>query len=256
MNLAEVPFPPGVEDFFLPSLAAGYWVTKFTLMVWLAVAVLIVFFLVAYREPKIVPSRTQWLAESVYGFVRDGISRELIGSKEGLRFAAYLTALFSFILVTNVFGIIPFLQVSPNSHIAFPAVLGILSYILFVYQGARRHGFGKFIKKMTITPGVPWAIYPILIPIEFISNLVVRPVTLAVRLFANMFAGHLILLVFSLGGFALFATGNFFYYAVGGISLVFALVMTIFEFGIALLQAYVFVMLTGFYVGDALAEAH
>jgi F-type H+-transporting ATPase subunit a len=254
--LAEVPFPPTVEDFFLPSLAAGYWVTKFTLMVWLAVAALVVFFLVAYREPKVVPSRTQWLAESLYGFVRDGIARELIGSREGVRFAAYMTTLFSFILVTNVFGIIPFLQVSPNSHIAFPAVLAILSYVLFVYQGARRHGFGSFIRKMTITPGVPWAIYPILIPIEFISNLVIRPVTLAVRLFANMFAGHLILLVFTLGGFALFATGNFFYYAVGGISLIFAVVMTIFEFGIALLQAYVFVMLTGFYVGDALAEAH
>lgn len=256
MYLAEVPFPPSVEDFFLPSLAAGYWVTKFTLMVWLAVAALLVFFLVAYRAPKIVPTRTQWVAESVYGFVRDGIARELIGSREGLRFAAYLTALFSFILVTNVFGIIPFLQVSPNSHIAFPAVLGIVSYILFVYQGMRRHGFGGFIKKMTITPGVPWAIYPLLVPIEFISNLVIRPVTLAVRLFANMFAGHLILLVFTLGGFALFATGNIFLFAVGGISFAFAIVMTLFEFGIALLQAYVFVMLTGFYVGDALAEAH
>jgi F-type H+-transporting ATPase subunit a len=254
--LAEVPFPPSVEDFFLPSLAAGYWVTKFTLMVWLAVAALLVFFLVAYREPKIVPTRTQWLAESVYGFVRDGIARELIGSREGVRFAAYMTTLFSFILVTNVFGIIPFLQVSPNSHIAFPAVLGILSYFLFVYQGARRHGLGRFIKKMCITPGVPWVIYPILVPIEFVSNLVIRPVTLAVRLFANMFAGHLILLVFTLGGFALFATGNIFLFAVGGVSLAFALVMTLFEFGIALLQAYVFVMLTGFYVGDALAEAH
>jgi F-type H+-transporting ATPase subunit a len=220
--LAEVPFPPSVGDFYLPSLAAGYWVTKFTLMVWLAVAVLIVFFLVAYRDPKIVPTRGQWLAESVYGFARDSMAKDLIGH-EGVRFAPYLATLFSFILVTNVFGVVPLLQVSPNAHIAFPVVLGLISYVLFMYQGMRRHGVGKFLKKMAVT---------------------------------NMFAGHLILLVFTLGGFALFASGNFFYYAVGGVSLVFAIVMTLFEFGIALLQAYVFVLLTGFYVGDALAESH
>jgi F-type H+-transporting ATPase subunit a len=255
VNLAEVPFPPSVEDFFLPSLAAGYWVTKFTLMIWLAVAALIVFFLVAYREPKIVPTRTQWIAESVYGFARDSVSRDLIGG-EGVKFAPYLATLFCFILVTNVFGIIPFLQVSPNAHIGFPATLAILSYLLYLTVGIRRHGFGGYLKKMTVTPGVPWVIYPILIPIEAFTNLINRPLTLAVRLFANMFAGHLVLLVFTLGGFALFASGNFLYFAVGGISLILAVVLTLFEFGIALLQAYVFVMLTGFYVGDALEEAH
>jgi F-type H+-transporting ATPase subunit a len=255
VNLAAVPFPPSVEDFFLPSLAAGYWVTKFTLMIWLAAAALIVFFLVAYRNPKLVPSRGQWIAESIYGFNRDSIAKDLIGP-EGRKFAPYLATLFSFVLVTNLFGIIPFLQVSPNSHIAFPAVLAIVSYILYLYVGIRRHGLGGYLKKSTITPGVPWVIYPLLIPIEFFTNLINRPLTLAVRLFANMFAGHLILLVFTLGGFALFATGNVFFFLVGGVSLIFAIIMTIFEFGIALLQAYVFVMLSGFYIGDALEEAH
>jgi F-type H+-transporting ATPase subunit a len=255
VNVAEVPFPPSVEDFFLPSLAAGVWITKFTLMIWLAVAAVIVFYLVAYRNPKIVPSRGQWIAESVYGFARDNVAKDLVG-KEGVRFAPYLATLFSFILVTNVFGIIPFLQVSPNSHIAFPAALALISYVLYITVGVRRHGLGGFLKKMTVTPGVPWVIYPLLVPIEAFTNLINRPITLAVRLFANMFAGHLILLVFTLGGFALFATGNFFYFAVGGISLILALVLTLFEFGIALLQAYVFIMLTGFYVGDALEEGH
>lgn len=253
--LAEVPFPPSVEDFYLPSLAAGYWLTKFTLMIWLAVAAIIVFFLVTYRNPKIVPTKGQWIAESVYGFARNSIAKDLIGH-EGVKFAPYLATLFSFIVVTNIFGIIPFLQVSPNSHIGFPVALALVTYVLYMYQGIRRHGFGGYLKKMTVTPGVPWVIYPILVPIEAFTNLINRPLTLAVRLFANMFAGHLILLVFTLGGFALFATGNFFYYAVGGISLIFAVVMTLFEFGIALLQAYVFVLLTGFYVGDALEEGH
>jgi F-type H+-transporting ATPase subunit a len=255
VTLAKVPFPPGVEDFFPSSLAAGFWVTKFTLMVWLAVAAIIVFYLVAYRNPKLVPTRGQWIAESVYGFARDSISKDLIGP-EGKAFAPYIATLFSFILVTNVFGIIPILQVSPNSHIAFPFVLAIITYVMYVYVGIRKHGALGFLKKMTVTPGVPVVILPLLMLIEGFTNLVNRPLTLAVRLFANMFAGHLILLVFTLGGFALFATGNFFYFAVGGISLIFAIVMTIFEFGIALLQAYVFVMLAGFYIGDALEESH
>jgi F-type H+-transporting ATPase subunit a len=255
VSVAEVPFPPSVEDFFLPSLAAGVWVTKFTLMIWLAVAALIVFYLVAYRNPKIVPTRGQWIAESLYGFARDNVAKDLVG-REGDKFAPYLATLFSFILVTNLFGVIPILQVSPNSHIAFPTVLALITYVLYITVGVRRHGLGGFLKKMTVTPGVPWVIYPLLVPIEAFTNLINRPLTLAVRLFANMFAGHLILLVFTLGGFALFATGNFFYFAVGGISLVLAIVLTLFEFGIALLQAYVFIMLTGFYVGDAIAEGH
>jgi F-type H+-transporting ATPase subunit a len=255
VNLAKVPFPPGPADFFPPSIAAGFWFTKFTLMIWLAVAALIVFYLVAYRDPKIVPTRTQWIAESVYGFARDSVAKDLIGP-ESRKFAPYLATLFSYILITNVFGIIPLLQVSPNSHIAFPACLAIITYVLYMYVGMRKHGVGGFLKKMTVTPGVPWVIYPLLIPIEAFTNLINRPLTLALRLFANMFAGHLLLLVFTLGGFALLATGNFFYFVVGGVSFLFALVLTLFEFGIALVQAYVFIMLTGFYVGDALEEGH
>lgn len=252
---SEVPFPPGVEDFYLPSLLAGNWVTKFTIMVWLAVAVVIVFYLVTYRDPKIVPTRGQWIAESIYGFARDAVGRELIGH-EGVRFAPYLASLFSFIVVTNIFGIVPFLQMSPNSHIAFPAVLGVLSWFLYLYVGVRRHGFFGYLKHVTVTPGVPKVLYPLIVPIEFISNIINRPLTLAVRLWANMFAGHLILLVFTLGGFTLFATGNFALYAVGGISLIMAIVLTLFEFVIALLQAYVFILLTSYYVGEALAEGH
>jgi F-type H+-transporting ATPase subunit a len=250
-----VPFPPSVEDFYLPSLAYGNWVTKFTIMVWLAAAFLIVYFLVAYRNPKIVPSKGQWFAESIYGFVRDGVAKDLIGHK-GVRFAPYLTTLFAFIAVCNMFSVLPFLQISPMSHIAFPFMLGLLSWGIYVYNGMRTHGPLGYVKHVTVTPGVPWAIYPLLVPLEFIQNLIVRPLTLAVRLFANMFAGHLILLVFTLGGFALFATGNIALYAVGAVSFVMAVIMTLFEFGVALLQAYVFVLLSSFYIGEGLAEEH
>jgi F-type H+-transporting ATPase subunit a len=252
-----IPWPPSVEDFYLPSVVhgAGPWLTKFTLMVWLAVALIILFFLLAYRDPKLVPGKLQWLAESLYGFGRNTVAREVIGV-EGLRFAPYLSTLFLFILVLNVFSIIPILQVSPNSHIAFPATLAIMSYLLFVYQGIRKHGFWGYLKFNLFLPGVPWPMYFLLVPIEFASTFILRPFTLALRLFANMFAGHVILLVFTLGGFVLLNSSSLFIKPISVVSWVMAILLTFFELMIAALQAYVFALLTASYVQGAIAEEH
>jgi F-type H+-transporting ATPase subunit a len=250
----ELPFPPSVDDFYLPGLfGLDVWLTKFTLLVWTAVALLIIFFLVAYRNPKLVPSKMQWMAESIYGFARDNVAREMIGH-EGLRFAPYLATLFSFILVTNFFSIVPFIQISPNSHIAFPAVLAVISYVLFIYLGIRQHGLWRYLKLATV-PDAPWFILPLLIPIEFLSTFIVRPFTLAVRLFANMFAGHVILLVFTLGGFALLNAGALLA-PVSLLSWAMAIALTFLEALIAMLQAYVFVVLTASYIQGSLAEGH
>jgi F-type H+-transporting ATPase subunit a len=245
-----------VEEFFPPALihGAGFWLTKFTLLVWVAVALIIAFFLYAYSNPKIVPTRRQWLAEAIYGFSRENIAKEMIGS-EGVKFAPYFTTLLCFILLTNLFGIIPFIQVSPNSHIAYPAILALISYLLFNYVGIRRHGFGRYMK-MSLVPPAPWYILPILIPIEFFSTFIIRPFTLAVRLFANMFAGHVILLVFTLGGFALLGANAWFIKPVSVVSWALAIALTFLEAFIAILQAYVFVVLTASYVQGALAEEH
>ncbi|NUT31689.1 MAG: F0F1 ATP synthase subunit A [Hamadaea sp.] len=252
---ADVPFPPSVEEsFFPPGIGGSLWVTKFTIMVWIAVAAIILFFVLSQRNAKIVPGKAQWLGESIYGFVRNGIAKEVIGH-EGLRFAPYLTTLFVFISFVNLFAIIPGFQISPSSHIAFPIVLAILSYLLYWYQGAKKHGFWNFIKTSSVLPA-PWWVQPILFPIELAQILIIRPVTLAVRLFANLFAGHLILLVFTLGGFALMAAGNIALAAVGVISWGMAIVMTLFEAGVALLQAYVFVLLSASYVQSSLADEH
>ncbi len=256
--LAEsVPWPPSVEDFYLPSLIGGTgpWLTKFTLLVWLAVALIIVFFLTAYRKPKIVPGRMQWLAESLYGFGRDTVAREVIGV-EGLRFAPYLATLFVYVLVTNVFGIIPFIQISPNSHIAFPAVIAVISWVLFISVGIRRHGFWRYLRMNLFLPGVPWPMYILLVPIEFFSTFLLRPFTLALRLFANMFAGHVILLVFTLGGFVLLNSSALFIKPISVVSWIMAILLTFFELMIAALQAYVFALLTASYVQGALADEH
>lgn len=253
-------FPPGIGDFdfvsLIPALRGSEWglaFTKITLLVWIAVAVLIIFFLTMYRAPQLVPTKKQWIAESVYSFVRDGIAKEVIG-KEGVRFAPYLASLFLFILLTNLFGIIPFAQISPNSHIAFPIFLSAITYVLFIYAGIRQHGAVRYFKDNIFMPGVPWWIYPILAPVELVSTFVFRPFTLAVRLFANMFAGHLILLTFTLGGVALLGSTSFALKLAAGVSFAMAIVMTFLEAAIQLIQAYVFTMLTASYLQGALAE--
>ncbi|MEQ4301294.1 F0F1 ATP synthase subunit A [Plantactinospora sp. B6F1] len=251
---AGLPWPPAVGDFFPPNVA-GPWVTKFTIMVWLAVALLIVFFAVSYRSPKLVPSRMQWVADSIYGLMRDSVAREQMG-EVGVRFAPYLTVLFSFIVLTNLFGIVPLLQISPNSHIAYPIVLAAVTYVLYLSIGVRKHGFFKYMKMSLILPGIPWPMHILVVPIEFLQNFINRPVTLAVRLFANMFAGHLILLVFTVGGFVLLASDNIFIQATSFFSFVMAILMAFFEVLVALLQAYVFVVLTANYMGTALADEH
>ncbi|GAA4592445.1 F-type H+-transporting ATPase subunit a [Actinoplanes octamycinicus] len=251
-------FPPSVEDFYLPSILPwgqenNYWFTKITFLVWVAVAAIIIFFLVSYRKPELVPTKKQWIAESVYGFVRNNVAVEMIGPR-GVAFAPYLTVLFMFIIVNNFFGILPFVQISPNSHIAFPAILAVISYVMFIYVGIRHHGFLKYFKTALIPPA-PWFILPLLIPIEFFSNFLVRPFSLAVRLFANMFAGHMLLLVFTLGGFAMISA-NGFLAPVSILSWVLTIALTFLEFLVICLQAYVFTVLTASYVQGALADEH
>jgi F-type H+-transporting ATPase subunit a len=183
------------------------------------------------------------------------VAKDVIGA-EGVRFAPYLTSLFLFILVTNIFGILPFIQISPNSHIAFPATLAVLSYVLFVFLGFRKHGVLGYLKHTLIIPGVPWPMLFLVAPLEFASTFLLRPFTLALRLFANMFAGHVILLVFTLGGFLLAASSSLFLKPISLVSWVMAIALTFFELLVAALQAYVFALLTASYIEGSLAEEH
>jgi F-type H+-transporting ATPase subunit a len=255
-----VPWPPTVHDFYSPSIAPwnadGFhnpWITRITVMLWLSVALIILYFLLSYRKPQLVPTKKQWIAESIYGFVRNNISVDMLGAKEGVRFAPYLATLFVFIFVMNLWGIIPVFQISPNSHIAFPAVLALLTYVIFIYQGFKRHGAG-YLKHALILPA-PWFIQPILIPIEFFSTFIVRPFSLAVRLFANMFAGHMLLLVFTLGGFVMI-NSNALLSPVSLLSWVMTVALTFLDFAVIALQAYVFTVLTASYIQGSLAEGH
>jgi F-type H+-transporting ATPase subunit a len=212
------------------------------------------FFYMAFRRMKLVPGRLQWLGESVYDFIRNGVAGDVIGP-QGLKFAPYLTVLFCFIFVNNFYEILPLAQVPVNSRIAFPLTLALLTWIIYNYIGIRRKGLWGYLKGIMFPPGVPWPVLIIITPIELISQLILQPFTLAIRLFANMFAGHLLLLVFFGGALYLFGNGGA-GYAFGTVSLLMSVLLTIFELIVIALQAYVFTILTSVYISNAMAEEH
>src|SRR5262249_26820963 len=138
--------------------------------------------------------------EYSYMFVRDQVARPFLG-KDADQWMGLLVSIFFLVLVWNLMGVVPILQFPVASHIAFPIVLAALIYILKIYLGIKHQGGWGYFKNMMSPPGLPKGIYVLLAPIEFLSNLIIAPFTHAVRLFANMFAGHMLLAFFSMVGF-------------------------------------------------------
>ncbi|MCM3921109.1 F0F1 ATP synthase subunit A [Frankia sp. AiPs1] len=210
-----------------------------------------VIFWLGFRRAKIIPRGIQNLCESAYDFVDLQIARGVIGEK-GARYTPYLLVLFSFVLVSNLLAIIPAAQFPATSRIAVPMVLAVVTWVMFIYAGIKSNGAGAYFKEMIDpAPTAPLAIRLLLGPIEILSTLIVRPFTLAIRLFANMFAGHLLLLVFSLGADYLLPKPPFVF---GVASLLVAVVLTAFELVIDALQAYIITILTAAYIGGAMAH--
>jgi F-type H+-transporting ATPase subunit a len=172
-----------------------------------------------------------------------------------MRFVPYLFSLFTFILVNNVFGIVPMLQFPTMSRISFAYVLGAITFFVFHYVGIRHHGFFKYAKDILFMPGVPKPVYILLTPIEIATYLVVRPLTISLRLFANMFAGHLLLLIFILGGEYLLQ-GAVIMKIASPVAFALGIALTFFEFLVQCLQAYIFTLLTALYIAGALADEH
>lgn len=247
--------PPGAGDFDLPPIFLG--ITKPMLLVVLSVVIVAAFFIMASRRLKVVPSRFTFFAESVYDFGRNNISRDLIGSKDFLPYVPLIVTLFSFVLVNNIFGLIPVVQFPTMSHIGFPLALSLLVvYPLWHFVGIRRHGFFGHIKHQLVPPGVPTPVLVLLVPVEAFVKFFMNPLTHAIRVFAAMFAGHLILLVFTLAGEFLLLEASAIVKPISVVSWAFAIAMTFVEALIQVLQAYIFALLAANYIGAALAEDH
>ena len=246
---------PGLSDFqFAPIFRIGsFGFTKPMLLAVIAMLVVVGFFWAAFARPKLVPRGVQNLGEIGLGFVRDQILRQMIG-KKGDRFLPFLTSLFFFIWIMNLFEVIPVLQFPVPARIGYVWILVAMVWLTYMTLGIVHQGPFTFFKNTAIPGDVPWWILPLLVPVELASNIIVRPFTLGVRLFANMFAGHLLLLVFylatwylaSLSVAAIFAAGSF----------VMVIVITAFELLIQFLQAFIFTTLTATYIAGSLEAGH
>lgn len=189
-----------------------------------------------------------------YDFIRRGVVYETIGKKEGEKYVPLVVALFFFVWVMNLWSVIPLAQFPVTSIFSIPLGLALVVYILWVGLTFKRHGFVGAFKNFTgYDPSLPGAVRPLVMTIEFFSNLLVRPFTHAVRLFANMFAGHMLVVLFTIATWYML---NGIGIAYSAVSFVMTVVMIAFELFIQVIQAYVFVLLTCTYIQGALVEEH
>lgn len=248
---------PGPNDFWQPLIGAGQWaITRPMLLMALSVVLISAWLLISTRRLTVVPSKGQWFTENVYGMVRNGVARDIIGSHDFLKFTPLLFTMFILILVNNLFGITPFINFPTMSRIGFPAALAIIVFFVYHVVGIKSMGLGGYFKHM-VPAGLPGWIVPLIFALELLTYFVTRPVTLALRLFGNMFAGHIMLSLCVLGGHhMLFGDGGPVLKLAGVGAFAGGIVMTFFEAFVQFLQAYVFTLLSALYIAGSLADEH
>jgi F-type H+-transporting ATPase subunit a len=254
------------KDFEAPGLGLFQWkplfhigsvaVAKPMILCLLVMVIVVAFFWSAFAKPQLIPRGAQNLGELAYVFVRDEIGRPFLG-KDTEKWMRLLIPVFFFVWIGNLMSVVPIAQFPVNSRIAFPMVLAVLIYLTFWVVGVKQQGFFGLLKNATMPPDLPWPLYFMVVPIEFVSVFFLRPFTHAVRLFANMFAGHILIALFATVGF------HFLYekltplgFGVGVLGVVLTIVMTAFELFIQAVQAYVFTLLTAFYISAGLYSDH
>ena len=234
----------------VPIRIGGLGLSFTNASLWMAIVVGAILWLMVHgtRERAIVPNRLQAAAEAAYEFVASTL-RGVIG-EEGMRFFPFVFTLFMFVFASNLLGLIPY-SFTVTSQIVVTFALALLIMAVGVGYGVYKDGAPLF--HLVVPPGVPVAVIPFIVLIEIIS-FISRPISLSVRLFANMLAGHITLKVF--GGFVMMLL------AAGGAAIISPLpllgvvILTAFELLVAFLQAYVFAILTCVYLNDALHPGH
>ena len=229
------------------------WGINKVVLIYAFAAILTMLVFLLGNKKQLVPTGAQNLAEMSVEFVEDQIVLPTMGT-DGLKWTPYLLSLFFFIFFCNIFEIVPLIQMPATARIALPAFLALLSYVLYHAAGLRSHGFFGYLKHTLIIPGVPKAMLILVIPIEFISNYIARPFSHAVRLFANLLAGHILLVTFAVLTSALWVSA---WYAIFlPLPLIGVIFFTLFEVMVSFLQAYVFALLTGVYIGLSVSHEH
>lgn len=260
---------PPLKDLFEfePLFGDGLWAfNRVSLLYLLAAAIVCGLMVVAFSDAKIVPGKLQAAMEAVVDFVRKEIVLQVIGPA-GLKFLPFLVSLFLFIFVNNFFEIMPFVQFPSTGRMAVPALLAFIVFTVYWAVAFKAQGVA-YIKNTAIPPGVPAFVLPLVVPIELAQVLIIRPLTLAVRLFANMMAGHILLAIIFIAANAFFIDFHGLYDGFSDISLnlrglpigIIALIagpaMVAFELMVGALQAYIFTILAAVYIGGSLTPEH
>jgi F-type H+-transporting ATPase subunit a len=260
--LAATFEPPSTKDFVFGCWGGSFKLFGFDvcfnfvlmLVVLTTIAVLALFYF-GLRKPSVVPTKLQLMTELGVDFVRENIAVPMLGH-DAAKFMPLLVSFFFFIFVGNLFEVLPGFSLSANSRLAFPFVLAMVSWVTYNAVGIKKHGFLGYLRHTCIIPAAPgWLRYSLLMLIEFVSNIIVRPITLTVRLWANFLAGHFLLSIFFLGTLFFLETGPK-TWALAAVSYPMAVMLVGFEIFVAALQAFIFAILSASYIGQALAEEH
>jgi F-type H+-transporting ATPase subunit a len=216
----------------------------------------LIFILAGRKQANAAPTGVRNLAETSVEFIENGIVMQTMG-KDGLGWTPFLLSLFIFIYLCNVPGIIPFLQMPATARMAIPMFLALVVWVVYNGVGFKHQGIA-YLTHTIWPPGVPTALKPLVGVIEFISNIIVRPFSLTVRLFANMLAGHILLVTFALLTQALVTaeTMQFLLKPMAVLPFFMLVFLTAFEVLVAFLQAYIFTILTAVYIGGAAHPEH
>lgn len=257
--------PPTISDAHPPDIFPwmgeyGVWwdpgFGKQMLLLILSVVLIGSFFYLASRKGQLVPGKLQFAGEIAYGFVRNSIGKDIIGGRDYLKYVPWLFTAFFLILVNNLFGAVPLLQLPSFSNPGSAYAIAAIFYVLWVGIGIQKHGL-RYFKLAVVPSGVPWYIMPLVVPIEIISNFLVRPVTHSLRLFATMLAGHLIVMLAGSAIEYMVGTGDVLLQGASILVLGGSIAMYMLEALIMVLQAYVFTLLAAIYIEGALhADAH
>jgi F-type H+-transporting ATPase subunit a len=253
---AEEFEPPSAPDFWQPLVGDGdFAITRTMVVMVLSVIVLALVMMAVTRRLAVVPGRGQYRLEGVYGLVRNSIGRDIIGQDHFRPYIPLLFTLFTLILLNNLLAIVPLIQFPTMSRVGFPLALALGVYVVYLVAGVKRRGLGGFFRSL-VPGGLPWWVVPIVFVLELVTFLITRPVTLTLRLFGNMFAGHILLLLFALGGEFLLLHGEGLLKVVSIPAFLMFFLFSAFEILIAFLQAYVFILLAAVYLAEVYADAH
>ncbi|QBI19121.1 ATP synthase F0 subunit A [Egibacter rhizosphaerae] len=244
-------FPPVIE---LSIAGLDLSINRTILIAWFMTLVVAVLFGLAFRKPEIVPGKLQAACEAIVDFVRNGIALEIIGQR-GLKFVPLLTTMLVTIFLLNLAKITPFIMMPPTSRMAWPFFFALLAWVIYLVVGFREHGVLGYLKQNAFPEGVPKVAYVLITPIELLTVIVLRPFTLAIRLFANMVAGHILVVLTLVAIHVFLHPAQGFGIGIGVFALAASPVVFAFELLIISLQAYIFTLLTAVYIDSSL-EAH